>query len=130
MINNNHILIIDDDQLTQRLFGAKLSKAGFQILYANDGNTGREMARRFQPALVLLDIRMPGMDGFATAKLLRGEAQTKNIPVVFLTNEDLSLEGEKWAKELWIDDYIHKSTDLELVVKRVKAVLKKSPHSR
>lgn len=125
MTNQPHILIIDDDPLTQRLFGAKLSKAGFQILYANDGATGREMARRFQPALVLLDIRMPGQDGFATAKLLREETRTKDIPVAFLTNEDLSMEGEKWAKELWVEDYIHKSTDLDEVVKRVETILKR-----
>ena len=108
------------------MFGAKLSKAGFQILYASDGATGREMARRFRPSLVLLDIRMPGQDGFATAKLLRQEKRTQDIPLAFLTNEDLSMEGENWAKELWVQDYIHKSTDLDEVVKRVKTILKKT----
>ena len=119
-----HILMIDDDPTIQRLFGAKLSAKGFEVLYAHDAETGRETARRLSPDLILLDIRMPGMDGFQTAKLLRGEERTKNMPVVFLTNEDLSMEGEKWAKELWVSDYIHKSTDLNEIVSRVKKILK------
>ena len=116
--------MIDDDPAIQRLFGAKFAHEGFEVMYAHDGHEGREMARRFQPDIVLLDIRMPGADGFTIARLLHTEPQTEHIPIVFLTNEDFKPEAEKWAKELWVSDYLHKSMDLDEIVKRVKKVLK------
>ncbi len=123
----NHILMIDDDAAIQRLFGAKFATAGFEVMYAHDGHSGREMARRFQPDIILLDIRMPGTDGFTIARLLKNEPQTKNIPIIFLTNEDFTKEAEKAAKEVWAADYIHKSVDLNELVKRVQGVLQNQP---
>lgn len=119
-----HILIIDDDFALRRLFGGKLAQAGFEVMYSGDGNEGRELARRFQPDLILLDIRLPGTDGFDIARRLHDERQTAHIPIVFLTNEDLSMEAEKNVKELWVKGYIHKSTDLNEFVKRVQGFLK------
>ncbi len=118
-----HILIIDDDAAIRRLFGAKLASAGFQVLYASDGNTGREMARRFLPDLILLDILMPETDGYVIAQRLKQEPRTKAIPIVFLTNQDFSMEAEKAVKECWVVDYIHKSIDLKEFVKRIEKIL-------
>jgi CheY-like chemotaxis protein len=73
--------------------------------------------------LILLDIRMPGTDGLEIIRRLHGERQTAHIPVVFLTNEDLSLEGEKYTKEMGAQGFIHKSTDLNEFVKRVQGFL-------
>lgn len=120
--NKKHILIIDDDPLIRRLFGGKLASAGFEILYASNGDEGRETARRLHPDLILLDIRMPGNDGYVIARRLREERETKDIPVVFLTNEDLSKEAEKAAKEAFISEYIHKSIDLNEFVDRIKKI--------
>ena len=85
------------------------------------------MARRFQPDVILLDIRMPETDGYTIARLLKKEPQTKNIPIIFLTNEDFTKEAEKAAKEVWAADYIHKSVDLNELVKRVQGVLQNQP---
>jgi len=115
--------MIDDDPMIQRLFGAKLASSGFEVLYAHSAHSGREMARRLLPDLILLDIRMPETDGFAIARRLKEEPRTKNIPIIFLTNQDLSMEAEKWANDLGIVDYIHKSTDLGEVVDRIKKAL-------
>lgn len=121
---SEHILIIDDDEAIRRMFGSKLASAGFEVLYASDGNTGREMARRIQPDLILLDIRMPDADGYTIVQRLKQEKVTKDIPVVFLTNENMSLEAEKAIKELWVIAYIHKSIDLNDFVKQIKQILK------
>ena len=123
MANKIHILIIDDDAMLRRLFGGKLASAGFEPLYAQNGDEGREIARRLQPNLILLDIRMPGNDGYVIARRLKEEPKTKHIPIIFLTNEDLSAEAEKAVKELWVVDYIHKSIDLNMLVARIKKVL-------
>lgn len=119
-----HILLIDDDPLMLRLFGAKLSFAGFEVMYAHNGNTGREMARRFLPDLILLDLRMPDPDGYATARRLKTERRTAHIPIVFLTNQDFPIEAEKAVKEMWVVDYIHKSIDLNEFIKRIKKIIK------
>lgn len=126
MKSGAHILLIDNDAAIRRLFGGKLASAGYEILYAEDGADGREIARRMQPDLVLLDIRMPFPDGYTVAKWLHDEPKTANIPVVFLTNEDLTPEAEKMVKDAWVTDYIHKSMDLGEFLKRVKKILSAS----
>ena len=123
MTSRKHILIIDDDPFIRRLFGAKLASAGFEMLYASEGHVGREMARRFMPDLVILDINMPETDGYEIARLLRNETKTKNIPVVFLTSEDFSAEAEKAVKEVYVVDYIHKGIDLDEFIKRIKKAI-------
>lgn len=90
------------------------------------------MARRFQPELILLDYRMDGTmldnaDGTSLKLIVRlkAEKETKQIPVIVLTNEDLSTEAEKWIKDLGADDYIHKGTTTEELVRRINEVLKR-----
>lgn len=123
-----HILIADDDPTTRKLFGALLSRAGYEVWYAKDGNEGREMARRLQPDLLLLDLNMPIMDGWETADRLKSEKSSVNVnlPIVFLTNEDLSIEAQKAAKELGVEDYIQKGVSNEEFIERVKKVLDSS----
>jgi sigma-B regulation protein RsbU (phosphoserine phosphatase) len=120
-----HILIVDNDPATRKLFGSLLGRAGFEVLYAKDGNDGREMATRFKPDLILLDLNMPIMDGWEVATRLKTEPDSvsKNIPIAFLTNEDLSAEAQKLAKELGVADYIQKGVSNEEFVIRVKKIL-------
>lgn len=125
MNNKNpiHILIIDEDPQMRRLFGGKLALENFEILYAKDGLEGREMARRFLPNLILLDLNIPEVNGIELAERLKNEQETKDIPIVFLTNSDLTLESQKAAKEMGISDYIQKGVDLDEFVVRVKKAL-------
>ncbi len=120
-----HVLLADDDQLMREIVGGKLSKSGFEIIYATDGNEARDMARRLLPQLILLDYRMPIFDGLTTAKYLKSEAVTKDIPVILLTNEDLSVEGQKMWSEHGLDGYIHKSWDYPDVLAKIHEVLTK-----
>jgi CheY-like chemotaxis protein len=120
-----HILIVDNDPATRKLFGSLLGRAGFEVLYAKDGNDGREMATRLRPDLILLDLNMPIMDGWEVATRLKTEPNStvKDIPIAFLTNEDLSVEAQKAAKELGVADYIQKGASNEEFIERVKRVL-------
>ena len=120
-----HILIIDDDPTSRRLFGSLLGSAGYEVIYAASGEEGREMARRFHPNLILLDINLPGDDGFKTADLIRNEpgSPAADVPIAFLTNSDLSIEAEKWIKDVGVTDYIQKGIDNKEFLERVKKIL-------
>jgi DNA-binding response OmpR family regulator len=119
-----HILLIDDDETLLRLFGGDLQKAGFEVLYAHDGNEGRETARRLQPDIILLDLTLPIMDGYEVTDRLKAEKPTKHIPIIILTSTDMSQESEGLLKQQGVDDYIHKSVQDEELVERVKKVLR------
>lgn len=124
--NKYHILLVDDDVMIRRLFGGKLAMEGYNVMYASNGDEGRELARRFSPDLILMDINMPGFeDGYAVAARLKSEEKTKNIPIVFLTNMDLSYEGERMLKEgIQVNGYIHKSLGFDQFLEKIKTILK------
>jgi DNA-binding response OmpR family regulator len=122
-IDMYHILLIDDDEALRRLFGGYLEKAGFQIIYASDGDEGREIARRLQPDLILLDLSLPGIDGYELSTKLKKEELTKHIPLIILSNADISKEAEKMFKECGVDDYLHKSIQSKELIERINKVL-------
>jgi len=80
------VLLIDDEPLLLRMYEKKLKLEGFEVETASSGQKGLEKVKTFQPHLILLDILMPGMDGFQVMETLKADPQTKKIPVVFLTN--------------------------------------------
>lgn len=118
-----HVLFADDDPATRRLFGSKLASAGLEVLYATDGNEAFDMAKRFQPDLIVTDIDMPNSDGIKAAYRLKADPQTKQIHIIFLTNADLSVEAEKAMKELIGAEYIPKGIDLTEFIERVKKAI-------
>lgn len=128
---SKHILIIDDDPISRRLFGSLLGRAGYEVMYAKNGEDGREMARRLHPDLILLDINMTGDDGYKTADRIKNEPNSPaaDIPVVFLTNDDLPMEMLKWMKEFGVSDYIHKGVSNEEFIERVHKILGTVPKS-
>lgn len=120
-----HILIVDDDPASRRLFGALLARVGYEVLYGKDGNDGIEMVRRFHPDLILLDFYMPVMDGMEAAGRLKDDPDPTiaRIPVILLTNEDLSIEAQKAAKESGIDAYMQKGMDDQEFISQVTAII-------
>jgi DNA-binding response OmpR family regulator len=128
-IISKHILIIDNDAATRKLFGALLSRVGFEVLYAKDGNEGHELAKRIKPDLILLDINMPIMDGWETANKLKSsfDSLVVNIPIAFLTNEDLSVEDQNNAKKIGVIDYIQKGASNDEFIERVKKIIEMDP---
>lgn len=125
MSNKVHVLYADDDEMIRQVIGGQLAKRGYEVIYATDGNQARDMARRLQPQLILLDYRMPIFDGLKTAKYLKSEDLTKKIPVILLTNEDLSVEGKKMWSDGGFDECIHKSADMDIFFDKVQGVLEK-----
>lgn len=128
MTKQIHILLADDDADILRLFSGWFAGAGFEVLSAHDGNEAREMARRFQPDLILLDVHMPVQDGYKTLEYLKREKETSHIPVIFLTNEDLSIEAQKTWGEIGLECYIPKSTARVAMVEKISEVLLRYGH--
>jgi CheY-like chemotaxis protein len=82
------VLVVDDDRVVADMYSLALSRAGHEVLVANDGLAGLRMASTAQPDLVFLDIRMPKMDGIEVLRNLKSVNRTKGIPVVMLSNYD------------------------------------------
>lgn len=124
-----HVLLVDDDPDILRIVASKLSHAGYEVLSAHDGAEGRETARRLQPDLILLDIHMPILDGYKTLENMKRDKETRAIPVIFLTNEDLSIEAQKIWKEIGVEDYIPKSAETEVMLSTIARVMKLHGHT-
>lgn len=117
------ILIVEDDPPLRNALREKLSDAGFTILEAKNGEEGLSLAFSEHPALILLDILMPKVDGIEMLKKVRNDERGKNVPIIILTN--LSDNGEiAQAIDNEVFDYFIKSDiKIEEVVEKVKGKL-------
>jgi DNA-binding response OmpR family regulator len=123
------ILIVDDDLDTLRLVGLMLQKQGYQIVAASSGPQGLELAFSELPDLILLDVMMPGMDGYEVARRLRGSDKTVNIPILMFTAKS-QLDDKVTGFEAGADDYLTKPTHPTELQAHVKALLARSSKSK
>ena len=116
------ILVIEDEKPIQSVLKAFLVDAGYTVLLAGDGVEGLEKFHQHRPDLVLLDILLPGIDGFAVCKTLRLESR---VPIIMLTALDDDASQMK-GFDAMADDYITKPFSMPLVLRRIEAVLRRS----
>ena len=119
---NRTILTVDDTPANIRLLTHYLEKQGYRVITAEDGFEGFKAAIQYHPDLVLLDIMMPGTDGYEVCELLKAEEETKDIPVVFLTAK-ADVEDKIKGFELGAVDYITKPFNLVEIATRVETQL-------
>ena len=121
MANKQKILIVDDDTNIAELISLYLTKECFETRIVNDGEEALTASQQFAPNLILLDLMLPGMDGYQVCREIRTKS---NVPIIML-----SAKGEIFDKvlglELGADDYIMKPFDSKEMVARVKAVLRR-----
>ncbi len=89
------VLLIDDDARTCEALQRCLEQEGFEVVSAGDGSEGIDLIPSFRPDAIVLDLVLPGLNGFDTAVLLKGDAQTSAIPLIALTASWLGAEGER-----------------------------------
>ncbi len=122
---NTKILLVEDDKMLADMYITKFSKEGLKVIRAEDGAQGLEMAKKEKPDLVLLDIIMPKLDGFAVLKELKSDPTMGTTHVLLLTNLGQTEDVEK-GKQLGADDYFIKANHTPAeIVEKVKYLLTK-----
>ena len=116
------ILVADDDPQILTMLGIRLAKRGYQVLEAADGLQTLEKAREHNPDLVLLDVMMPGKNGWEVAKELRAEEQLKDIGIVMLTAIGERV-NEMTSPLYGADAYVDKPFDFNDLEKKIKTIL-------
>jgi two-component system OmpR family response regulator len=117
------VLVVDDEPNILELLSVSLRFQGFEVATASTGAEGLDTARTFRPDAVILDVMMPGMDGFGLLKRLRADGV--DAPVLFLTAKD-AVEDKISGLTLGADDYVTKPFSLEEVVTRLRVILRRS----
>ena len=123
------ILVIDDDSLMQKVVEASLMKDNYKIIFASDGETGIQLAKEHMPDLILLDVVMPGIDGFEVCNRIRNDENLLYIPIIMITaldDRDSKIQG----LEAGADDYICKPFDKLEFRARVRTVTRLNRYSR
>lgn len=118
-MNKESILIVDDTPDNLRFLSTTLTKEGYEVLTAINGSVALIGARAALPDLVLLDVKMPGIDGYEVCQKLKADAETQDIPIIFLSVLDEALDKVK-AFTVGAVDYITKPFQVEEVLARVK----------
>ena len=126
MLTNNKttVLIVEDDTFLSNIYKTKFEMEGFDVMTADDGEAGLAMAKSKKPQIILLDILLPKMDGFAVLKELKMDKEAQNIPVILLTNlgqkDDVSKGLEMGAADYLIKAHFKPSETVEKVRKILK----------
>ena len=117
------ILVVDDVEANVRLLEAKLTLEYYDVLTCQDGATALTIAAAEQPDIILLDVMMPGMDGFETCKRLKADPATNHIPVVLVTALD-GREDRIKGLEAGADDFVTKPLDDVILFARLRSQIR------
>ena len=115
------ILVVEDELVLRETLAYNLEKHGYEVHTAEDGRTGVELAREVQPDLILLDIMLPGLDGFEVCRLLRKDM---NVPILMLTARADEVD-KIVGLEVGADDYLTKPFSMRELLARIKALLRR-----
>ena len=118
------ILVIEDEVEINELVCSRLMMNGFEVISAQDGLEGLDMARKEKPDLIILDVMMPKLNGYQVCRMLKFDDKYKSIPIIFLTARSQQYDKEV-GKEVSADSYIAKPFDGEVLLKEVKRLLEK-----
>jgi two-component system cell cycle response regulator DivK len=116
------ILLVEDNEMNRDMLSRRLVKRGYEVAIAVDGEQGLTMARSEAPALILMDMSLPGMDGWEATRQIKAAAETRSIPVIALTAHAMAGDREK-AIAAGCDDFDTKPVDLPRLLQKIEALI-------
>ncbi|MFA4836520.1 MAG: PAS domain S-box protein [Dehalococcoidia bacterium] len=119
------ILVVDDEEHIRRFLSHELTKRGFQVFEASDGKEAIEKAREHRPALITLDVLMPGIDGFDVTAVLKNNPDTKDIPILIVS----VMEDKEKAYRLGANDYLTKPFEIETLMAKITGLVQQPQKS-
>ncbi len=122
------ILIIEDYKNIVEILTMRLSKMGYTVISAKDGQEGLTLARKEKPDLIVLDVMLPKMNGYKISRLLKFDSRYKDIPIIMLTSRETKRD-EKMGLETGADVYVYKSDTTGKLLKTIRHFLDSTPIS-
>jgi CheY-like chemotaxis protein len=116
------ILLVEDNEMNRDMLSRRLQRRGHEVVVATDGEQGVAMARAESPALVLMDMSLPGIDGWEATRQLKADAATRATPVIALTAHAMAGDREK-CLAAGCDDFDTKPVDFERLLGKIQALL-------
>ena len=116
------ILLVEDNEMNRDMLSRRLERRGYTVACALDGEQAVAMARAESPALILMDMSLPVMDGWEATRRLKGDATTKAIPVIALTAHAMAADEQK-ARAAGCDDFDTKPIELPRLLDKIQALL-------
>jgi two-component system, cell cycle response regulator DivK len=118
-VQNTTVLLVEDNEDNLLIYSTILRHSGYEVLEARDGPAGIESAQRDRPALILMDVSIPLIDGWEATRRLKADPATKDIPIIALTAHALATDQQK-AVEAGCDGYIAKPAEPRVVLAAVR----------
>ena len=119
------ILLVEDNEMNRDMLSRRLKRKGFELVYAEDGVAAVENAKQHLPALILMDVSLPEMDGLEATKLIKRDPATANIPIIALTAHAMDGDRER-CLAAGCNDYDTKPIELSRLLEKMKALLPES----
>jgi len=116
------ILLVEDNEMNRDMLSRRLSRKGFEVVIAEDGQKGLESAQSETPDLILMDMSLPVLDGWEATRRLKASPVTKGIPIIALTAHAMAGDKEK-SLEAGCDDYDTKPIDLPRLLQKIQQLL-------
>jgi len=123
------ILLVEDNEMNRDMLSRRLERKGYAIAIAVDGQQAVDMALADPPALILMDMSLPVLDGWEATRRIKADERTKRIPVIALTAHAMQGDEQK-AKEAGCDDYDTKPVELERLLEKIQTQLNHPPPAR
>src|SRR5215218_775909 len=113
------VLLVEDNEMNRDMLSRRLTRRGFQVVCAMDGQQGVDLTRSEKPDIILMDMSLPVMDGWEATRRVKSDGATRNVPVIGLTSHAMSGDREK-AIEAGCDDYDTKPVELDRLIGKIE----------
>jgi two-component system, cell cycle response regulator DivK len=118
------VLLVEDNEMNRDMLSRRLTRRGFQVVCAVDGQQGVDLARSENPDIILMDMSLPVLDGWEATRRIKSDGNTRNALVIGLTSHAMTGDREK-AIEAGCDDYDTKPVDLDRLLEKIEHLLPK-----